>query len=272
MFLLKGTVRSYDAGTGAAEVEIVGSHGAYITVPVATHLDSRSVYAGLRCAVLCFDPNDQSDGVLVATYDELPLMGAGSVDHGALDGLGDDDHTQYLNTTRHTAIGNGSPHHAPVTLGTFENATLNGQELNYTLPDHAHTDEGGEGGVLTDYPGVVAYATDYVASEDTASTSYEDIAGLSISLTIDRPCVIFLLLTATDNNGDSGYVIITDSSDTQIGPTGLLAGPSGAYMATAVPGVVAKTAGTYGFKGRCKAISGTLSMVYITLVGFAFPT
>jgi hypothetical protein len=35
--------------------------------------------------------------------------GGGVSDHGALTGLADDDHTQYLNTTRHTAI-TGNPH------------------------------------------------------------------------------------------------------------------------------------------------------------------
>mgnify|MGYP006931609191 CR=1 FL=1 len=35
--------------------------------------------------------------------------GGGVTDHGALTGLADDDHTQYLNTTRHTAI-TGNPH------------------------------------------------------------------------------------------------------------------------------------------------------------------
>lgn len=38
------------------------------------------------------------------------VFSAGGVtDHGALSGLGDDDHTQYLNITRHNAIG-GNPH------------------------------------------------------------------------------------------------------------------------------------------------------------------
>lgn len=41
----------------------------------------------------------------------------GQIDHGAaLTGLADDDHTQYLTTARHLAIGDGSPHHAALTL------------------------------------------------------------------------------------------------------------------------------------------------------------
>lgn len=38
--------------------------------------------------------------------------------------------------------------HAPVTLGTFNNASLNGQELNYSLPDHAHQGSGADGGQI----------------------------------------------------------------------------------------------------------------------------
>jgi len=63
----------------------------------------------------------------------------------------DDLPADVLTATEHTAIGNSAPHHAPLTLGTFENASLNGQELNYVLPDHAHIDEGGEGGALDGY-------------------------------------------------------------------------------------------------------------------------
>lgn len=99
--LLKGTVRSYDSGAGTAEVEIAGSHGGYVTVPVATHLDDRSVYAGLRCAVLCFDPQDPGDAVLVATYDETPLMGAATLNHDHTGDPGDGGVlTGYIPTTK----------------------------------------------------------------------------------------------------------------------------------------------------------------------------
>jgi len=55
----------------------------------------------------------------------------GTTDHGSLLGLADDDHTQYLNVTRHTAIGDSSPHHTAVTLDVNADTvlSLNIQEL-----------------------------------------------------------------------------------------------------------------------------------------------
>src|SRR3989304_2573403 len=53
----------------------------------------------------------------IATSAWVDLTGAGGVtDHGALTGLGDDDHPQYMTDAEHVAVGDGAPHHAPVTL------------------------------------------------------------------------------------------------------------------------------------------------------------
>lgn len=41
--------------------------------------------------------------------------GGGVTDHGALTGLGDDDHPHYQTPAEHTAIGDGSPHHIKYT-------------------------------------------------------------------------------------------------------------------------------------------------------------
>jgi len=89
--LLKGTVRSYDALNGTAEVELYGSHGQYITVPVATHLDGNVVTDGKRCAILSFDEHNTGDAVLVATYNDVFGMGAGPLaehDHSGSSGSG----------------------------------------------------------------------------------------------------------------------------------------------------------------------------------------
>ena len=67
MGLLKGIVRSYSSGDGTAEVELPGSHGRYITVPVATHLDSSAVVAGKLAVLAGFDERNPDDVVLVAT-------------------------------------------------------------------------------------------------------------------------------------------------------------------------------------------------------------
>ena len=44
-----------------------------------------------------------------AGHVDATMLNDGDIDHGLLAGLGDDDHVQYLNTTRHSAI-SGNPH------------------------------------------------------------------------------------------------------------------------------------------------------------------
>ena len=90
MGLLKGTVRSYSAANGTAEVEVVGSHGQWVTVPVATDLDAKTVVAGKKCAILSFNDRDSGDAVLVATYDDTYLMGAAPLDDHAHAGVSGD--------------------------------------------------------------------------------------------------------------------------------------------------------------------------------------
>lgn len=51
-------------------------------------------------------------GVYIQMVAPTATGGAGVTDHGALTGLADDDHPQYLTPTEHTAIGDGAPHHA----------------------------------------------------------------------------------------------------------------------------------------------------------------
>ena len=55
--LLKGTVRSYNGLNGTADVEIVGSHGQYLTVPVATHLNGRRGQQTANVARFCRSTN-----------------------------------------------------------------------------------------------------------------------------------------------------------------------------------------------------------------------
>jgi len=67
----------------------------------------------------------------------LNVTGTG-VDHGALSGLGDDDHPQYLTPAEHTAIGDASPHHSVYTLTVKEdNSPVDSAvtALDFTEPD-----------------------------------------------------------------------------------------------------------------------------------------
>jgi len=60
---------------------------------------------------------------------ERPIGGGGVTDHGQLTGLGDDDHTQYLNTTRHDTT-------ARHTLGTVVPHDDHGQLTGLADDDH----------------------------------------------------------------------------------------------------------------------------------------
>lgn len=82
----------------------------------------------------------------VTAWNALPYSFEGVTDHGALSGLNDDDHLQYLNETRHDALPSDNPHGvtaAQVGLGSVPNidATdrLNhtGTQLSSTISDFA---------------------------------------------------------------------------------------------------------------------------------------
>lgn len=92
----------------------------------------------------------------------IPFDGVG--DHGALTGLGDDDHTQYLNETRHDALPADNPHSvtaaqvgASATGHTHTHASTTGQTANdhhnelHTVASHSDTTAtGAELNTLTD--------------------------------------------------------------------------------------------------------------------------
>lgn len=82
------------------------------------------------------------DGVLA--WNSLPYRFTGITDHGGLGGLGDDDHPQYLNETRHDALPFDNPHNvnkAQVGLGSVPNidatdrANHTGTQLASTISD-----------------------------------------------------------------------------------------------------------------------------------------
>jgi hypothetical protein len=68
----------------------------------------------------------------IGVHSHEDAAGGGQLDHGAaLTGLGDDDHTQYLNAARHLAIGDASPHHAAATAG--DGIAVTGQQVAVDL-------------------------------------------------------------------------------------------------------------------------------------------
>ena len=192
MSLLKGTVRGYDAGAGTAEVEIVGSHGQWVTVPVATDLDSKTVVAGKKCAVLSFDDRDSGDAVLVATYDDLFLMGSAPLDdHDHTGDAGDggqleadlallatgDAATKVLtpdgaNAVQWADVPVHATRHQNAGADEISVAGLSGLLADGQTPvDHDHTGDAGDGGQLEADEALVATSiTDgYVLTADGAN-------------------------------------------------------------------------------------------------------
>ncbi len=55
------------------------------------------------------------------------------IDHGSISGLQHDDHSQYLNTARHAAIGDSNPHHAAATAG--DGIDVTGQQIAVDVTD-----------------------------------------------------------------------------------------------------------------------------------------
>jgi hypothetical protein len=91
----KATIKAYDAATHTATVQVAGSLGVWLSaIRVATDIPAADVVVGRQCTVLFLDPANQDDAVVLSIQGALP-SGGGVSDHGALTGLGDDDHPQY---------------------------------------------------------------------------------------------------------------------------------------------------------------------------------
>ena len=194
--LLKGTVRSYNALNGTAEVELYGSHGQYITVPVATHLDGNVVTDGKRCAILSFDEHNTGDAVLVATYNDVFGMGAGP--------LAEHDHSG--------SSGSGGQLEADEALLATEITS------GYVLTAD------GAGGCMwvpaASSGGVVDW--DQVASNteiNRDSTTYYD-CGVDVTVTVPGPALVKISALAQvgrDTSGNYVQLKISDSGGTAIG-------------------------------------------------------
>ena len=123
--LKKATIKSYDAATHKASVQIAGSLAVWLdSVPVATDIPAADVQAGRSCSVLLFDDSNPADAVVLEVHGALP-SGSGS----------EHDHTLHTDRTRdlwlpaslftpHT----GAP--ALVVHGTIQNAYS-----SYDFPD-----------------------------------------------------------------------------------------------------------------------------------------
>jgi len=95
--LFKGFIRAYHVGTHTADVQLAASPRETIpAVRVATHIHAADAVVDRECTVLFFGAANCQDALVIGVQGALPSGGGGGVtDHGALTGLGDDDHAQY---------------------------------------------------------------------------------------------------------------------------------------------------------------------------------
>jgi hypothetical protein len=69
MEMKRGTLRSFDAGTYRAAIEVAGSLATYLTgVPVARNIAAADMVTGRNVALLLFDPSNPNDMVVAAVW------------------------------------------------------------------------------------------------------------------------------------------------------------------------------------------------------------
>ena len=99
-----GTLKGFDSTNYRAEVQLAGSMAAYLdNIPVARNIASDQMAVG-RHVILAIPGGNPKDACVIAVWDGAAGGGGGGggvTDHGALTGLADDDHDQYLNNARH---------------------------------------------------------------------------------------------------------------------------------------------------------------------------
>lgn len=66
--LRHGTVRAFDAGTYVATVQLSGSVGQWVSLPVSRGIAAGEMVTGRQVAVAIFDAGNAADGVVVAVY------------------------------------------------------------------------------------------------------------------------------------------------------------------------------------------------------------
>ena len=77
--LKKATVKSYDATSHKATIQIAGSLAVWLDgVPVATDIPAADVVAGRQCSVLFLDPSNQDDAVVITIQGALPSVPSGA--------------------------------------------------------------------------------------------------------------------------------------------------------------------------------------------------
>jgi len=69
MNVRKGTVKSFNAGSYTATVQVAGSLSVWLSdVPVARNIAAAEMVVGRRCALIFFSESDPRDALVVGVY------------------------------------------------------------------------------------------------------------------------------------------------------------------------------------------------------------
>jgi len=96
-----GIVKTFDSENHKAGVQLAGSLTTYLDdIAVATNIAPEAMTVG-NYVLVAIPGGNPRDACIVASW---PAGSSGIRDHGDLDGLADDDHSQYLNVSRHDLV------------------------------------------------------------------------------------------------------------------------------------------------------------------------
>jgi len=96
-----GIVKTFDSENHKAGVQLAGSLTTYLDdIAVATNIAPEAMIVG-NYVLVAIPGGNPRDACVVASW---PAGSSGIRDHGGLDGLADDDHSQYLNVARHDLV------------------------------------------------------------------------------------------------------------------------------------------------------------------------
>jgi len=99
-----GILKTFDSETHKAGVQLVGSLTTYLdNISVSVSIPSSAMVVG-NYVLVAIPGGNPRDACVVASWPAGSSGGGGVEDHGELTGLGDDDHSQYLNITRHDLV------------------------------------------------------------------------------------------------------------------------------------------------------------------------
>ena len=94
-------LKTWNSTTYKAGVQLVGSLTTYLDdIAVATNIAPEAMTVG-NYVLVAIPGGNPRDACIVASW---PAGSSGIRDHGDLSGLGDDDHSQYLNVARHDLV------------------------------------------------------------------------------------------------------------------------------------------------------------------------